>query len=233
MKCTISARNKKKAAALMILTAVLIGLISLVDGVVQPPYAVKSAIKVALFFVCPLLYTRIDRDLNLKSLFRLDVSGRALREGFLWGAAVFSAILIAYFILGKYFDLSQITDNMTEKMGIDADNFIYVAVYISFANSFLEEFFFRGFAFLKLKNYVSRSVAYCFSASVFALYHVAMMSVAFRLDLLLLALLGLVIGGCLFNYFNEKYGNLYISWLIHMGANFAINIIGCFLFGIL
>lgn len=33
----------------------------------------------------------------------------------------------------------------------------------------------------------------------------------------------LIISGVIFNFFNERYGNLYISWLIHMGANFAIN----------
>ena len=75
----------------------------------------------------------------------------------------------------------------------------------------------------------SAKAAYLFSSVTFALYHVAMMSVAFRLDLLFLAMAALIIGGLIFNYFNEKYENLYISWLIHMGANFAINGVGCIL----
>ena len=34
-------------------------------------------------------------------------------------------------------------------------------------------------------------------------------------------------------YLNDKFGNIYSSWLVHMFANFAINTIGCILFGIL
>ena len=32
-------------------------------------------------------------------------------------------------------------------MGVNAGNFVFVALYISIVNSLLEEFFFRGFAF--------------------------------------------------------------------------------------
>ena len=40
-------------------------------------------------------------------------------------------------------------------MGITAGNFLWVAIYISVMNSFLEEFFFRGFGFITLKKYVN------------------------------------------------------------------------------
>ena len=32
---------------------------------------------------------------------------------------------------------------------------------------------------------------------------------------------------------DEKYNNIYSSWLVHMCANFAINTVGFILFGIL
>lgn len=233
MRCILSDEKKRMTAAIMGIVVVGVIAISIVDGILQPPYAVKSAIKVALFLILPIIFSCFHPDLQLKSLFRLGINGKALKEALAWGFAVFAVIMGAYLLLGRYFDLSEITVNMTEKMGIDKENFLWIAFYISFANSLLEEFFFRGFAFLKLKAYISRKAAYLFSSVTFALYHVAMMSVAFRLDLLFLAMAALIIGGLIFNYFNEKYENLYISWLIHMGANFAINGVGCILFGIL
>ena len=211
-----------------------ISVIGVVDGVVQPPYWIKSAIKVLLFGAVPMVYAGfMDRELELKELFRLSGGSRGLKEALLWGTGVFSVILGGYLLLGNWFEFSQITGNLEQAMGIDRDNFLFVALYISFFNSLLEEFFFRGFACLSLQKYLSRRTAWLFSAVAFALYHVAMMWVAFEPPLVVVSLGGLMVGGCIFNFFNEKYGNIYISWLIHMGANFAINGIAMHLFGML
>ena len=222
--------------ALMIILIVIVGVaaITLIDLVIQPPYIVKSAVKVALFTGMPLLYSLLmNRKLELQSLFQTGGGKKGIIEAVLWGLSVFAFIVGAYLLIGRFFDFSQITGNLEKSMGIDRDNFVFVALYISFVNSFLEEFFFRGFACLKLQKYIPRKAAYAFSSLSFAAYHVAMMWVAFEPPLVALALVGLVVGGCLFNFFNERYGNLYISWLIHMGANFAINGIALTLFGII
>ena len=118
-------------------------------------------------------------------------------------------------------------------MGITADNFIYVSLYISLMNSFLEEFFFRGYGFITLKKYSNRLLAYVFSSSLFALYHVGMLIGMFNFGVLALLLLGLIVGGCIFNYLNESNDNIYPSWFVHMFANFAINTVGFILFGVL
>ncbi|MEE1043522.1 MAG: CPBP family intramembrane glutamic endopeptidase, partial [Clostridia bacterium] len=111
-------------------------------------------------------------------------------------------------------------------------NFLWVAIYISFANSFLEEFFFRGFAFITLKKFVSSKVAYIFSSFAFALYHIAMMIGWFGLPVILISLAGLFAGGMIFNRLDDKRGNIYLSWLTHMFANFATNTIGFILFAV-
>jgi len=75
--------------------------------------------------------------------------------------------------------------------------------------------------------------AYIFSAAAFSVYHVAMMIGWFSPPLFGLVMLGLFVGGLIFNYFNEKFGNIYASWMIHLFANLAINTIGMILFGII
>ncbi len=208
---------------------VLLGVIviSILDAIVHPPYLVKSLIKIVLFLGLPLLYSHLFHpQLQLSALFRLSGGKKALRDAALWGIGIFALIIGAYAAIGHLFDFSQFTHNLETSMGITRQNFIFVVLYISFCNSLLEEFFFRGFACLKLQTLCSKRFAYLFSAVCFALYHTAMMWVAFDPALVFLALAGLVVGGFIFSYFNEKYGNLYISWLIHMGANFAINGIG-------
>ena len=90
----------------------------------------------------------------------------------------------------------------------------------------LEEFLFRGFVFVNLKKGTNRITAYAVSSAAFSLYHVAMMIGWFNIGLFLLVLVGLGVGGIIFNYLNEKHQSVYTSWFVHMFANFAINTIG-------
>lgn len=202
----------------------------IVDAYIQPGYAVKSAIKLVLFLILPVVYSFYDKKCDLKRLFVPDKKG--LITAVCFGAAVYVVIVGAYFTFRNIFDFSGLTSSLTSTTGVNKDNFIFVAVYISFVNSLLEEFFFRGFAFLTLKRLSDRKTAYIFSSALFALYHIAMMIGWFSPVVIAVAMAGLFVGGVMFDYFNEKYDNIYISWLIHMFANFATNTVGFILFSL-
>lgn len=187
--------------------------------------------KVCLFGALPAAYFLFDREKSLKALLKPDKKGMitAVCVGF----ALFAVIWLAYLSLGGLFDLSAITDKLGENVGVNKENFIYISLYIAVVNSFLEEFFFRGFAFLTLKRYVPRPAAYVFSALCFALYHVSIMDGWFSPWLLLLLIAALFAGGIIFNYLDEKFGNIYVSWFAHGCCNLAINSIGFVLFDII
>ncbi len=208
-------------------------IVCLIDAVIMPSYFVKIPIKIVFFLALPMSFFVINKEAfgEFKSLFAFKKGG--LFMAILLGIGVFVVILGGYFLTRNIIDFSNVTSNLTEGMGITADNFIYVASYISICNSFLEEFFFRGYAFITLKNYTSRKFAYIFSSSIFAIYHVGMLVGMFGFGPLLLLLAGLIIGGCLFDYLNEINGNIYPSWFVHMFANFGINTVGFILFGII
>ncbi len=206
------------------LTVLCSGVMLLVDGVWQPGYWVKSVVKLLLFLAVPLLYGRFDRSLRLAALFR--PSRRGLPRAIALGAAVYALILAGYFLLRGVVDFSPVLSNLPA--GVTRDTFLWVALYISFVNSLLEEFFFRGFAYLSLAGRMRG--AFLFSAVLFALYHTAMMLGWFPLPIFLLALAGLTAGGGLFNWLNARDGAIWTSWLVHMCANFAINTVGMLLF---
>lgn len=223
--------NTKKTVLMIALVVLFCALMAVIDGVLRADYFIKSAIKLVLFLVLPVFYGFFDKDIRIKSLFVLKKSGLALAIPLAIG--VYAVILGGYLLLKDVFDFSAITGSLTQNIGVTGENFLFVSLYISFINSFLEEFFFRGFAFLTLKRVAGRKVAYLFSAGVFAVYHVAMMIGWFGIGLFLLILAGLFVGGLIFNYLNEKSGTVYPSWFVHMFANFAINTIGFLLFGII
>lgn len=199
-----------------------------VDAVIQPGYAIKSVIKIAMFLLLPFIYSLFDKEYKITKVFKPDKKGFKL--ALLMGVAIYTVIISAYFLFRNIFDFSSLTSSLTSTTGVNKQNFIFVALYISFVNSLLEEFFFRGFSFLTLKEVSNRKFAYIFSSLMFALYHVAMMIGWFSIWVIMLSLVGLFVGGVIFNYFNEKYSNIYLSWLIHMFSNFATNTIGFILF---
>ncbi|GEK88278.1 CAAX protease self-immunity [Alkalibacterium putridalgicola] len=224
--------SKKSIFLILSITLSAIGM-SVIDGFIQLPYLYKSILKVILFLVVPMGYfLRYNEEYtHLKKLFIPRKSD--IKLAIILGASVYAVILLAYIVLRNFIDLSSIRESLTSSIGVNVDNFLYVAIYIALINSLLEEFFFRGFAFLILKENAGRLFAYVFSALLFALYHVGMTSGWFSWSIYLVAMSGLFAGGCIFNYLNEKSENIYPSWLVHMFANFAINTVGFILFGLI
>lgn len=221
----MSNKSKAQIIAIVVLSCVLM---ALVDGFWQPGYLLKSVIKIALFLLLPMLYIRSQHTRSFRTLFKLDF--KHLRFSLYMGISVFVFILLAYFVIGPFFDFSNVTKSLEVELGVTKETFLFVALYISFVNALLEEFFFRGFAFLELKSVSTRPTAHIISAFAFSLYHVAMMINWFTPPLFLLLLLGLFAGGLIFNFLNEKTGTIYTSWMVHMFANFAINGVGLILF---
>jgi len=207
--------------------------ITLIDAFIHPNYFVKIPIKIVFFLALPMLFFVKNKEefKEFKKLFVLKKGG--ILKALLLGIGIYAVILGGYFLTRNIIDYSNVTFSLTDGMGITADNFIYVSLYISLMNSFLEEFFFRGYGFITLKKYVKPKVAYIFSSTLFAVYHVGMLVGMFHFGALLLLLVGLIIGGCIFNYLNESNNNIYPSWFVHMFANFAINTVGFILFGVL
>jgi len=212
---------------LVIIACIVMGI---VDAVIQPGYAIKSAIKIIMFLLIPIVYGLFLKEFNIKNLMKPDKKGLCI--ALCLGFVIYGVVLGAYWIFKDVFDFSALTGSLNETTGVNKSNFIWVAIYISFVNSLLEEFFFRGFSFITLKKLTSRRFAYVFSSMAFALYHIAMMIGWFGLPVILISLVGLFIGGMIFNRFDEKSENIYLSWLIHMFANFATNTIGFILFAV-
>ena len=226
--------KKDKKKIYIIITVLLSSIImSIIDAYIQPTYFYKSINKIFLFMLIPMIYFVLYKDefQQFKQLFIPKKKDFLLSLGL--GGIVYIIIIVAYMIFKNWIDFSSIKDSLTSGVGVNANNFLYVAIYISFMNSLLEEFFFRGYAFILLKQKTNRIFAYVFSAGLFAFYHVGMTSGWFNGFIYVLAMFSLFVGGCIFNFLNEKCENIYASWFVHMFANFAINTIGCILFGII
>lgn len=225
--------DSKRTWTAVVITVFACAVMAVVDGVISPPYAVKSAVKLVLFVGLPLLYLFASKDESFRRRFIPGKGRGAYISAAVVGVCVYALIVGGYFALRGIFDFSAVTASLAGGEGVTRDNFPLVAVYISFVNSFCEELMFRGFAFGVLCDRFSRRAAYAFSSVAFALYHVAIMSGWFSPLMFSLLLVGLFLGGVIFDIFDDKCGTLYPSWMIHIAANLGINTVGLILFGII
>lgn len=217
---------------IVICAAVSLGCVAmaLVDSVLQPGYLLKSVIKVLLFLSLPIL---LSKKQNLQFINPFHFNKHALLTGGVLAVATFGVILGAYALLHPYLDLSGVAQSLETSAGVTKDNFLFVGLYIALCNSLLEEYFFRNFAFLTLAKDGSKTFAYLFSAIAFGVYHAGMLITMVPPLLFILALVALFLCGLLLNYLNARSETIWVSWLLHMGANLGINTIGMILLGMI
>ena len=225
--------NKSKSIIGILRIAVIsIIIMYIIDGIINTGYIQKSVVKMVMFLILPILYTLYDKNIKLMDNFKIK-SRKSLIHSFILGIGVYLGILVVYFALKDFIDLSNIIEMLDKDINVNKDNFLLISMYISFINSLLEEFFFRGFIFLNLKRISGRKFAYIISAFAFSVYHLAIMGGWFSPIIFTIAMIGLFVGALIFNYLNEKGGNIYNSWIVHMMANLSINTVGLIMFGII
>lgn len=214
--------NKICKKALWLISTVIISCIAMaiIETIIEPAYFIKSLLKIMLFLFVPIFFIKMQREKVFDDSFSLNKTSILKLSGL--GLIIYAIIMVAFVLTKGIFSYPSLVNSLSADQNVSQNSFIWVAVYISFCNSLLEEFLFRFIAFIKLSEYTTKNIAYIFSSCMFALYHVAMVGSSFPLPLLLLALVGLTIGGAIFNYVDDKSGNIYNSWIIHMFADFAI-----------
>lgn len=213
-------KKSKEKIGIIAVVIICCVVMALIETIIEPAYFVKSAVKVIVFLFLPLVSMKLldikvfDNNfvLNKKDMFKL------LFLGFL----IYAVIIGVFFLTRNIFDYTSLVESLSADQKVNGSSFIPIALYISFCNSFLEEFLFRFISFIKLSEYISKNIAYIFSFVMFAVYHIAMIGSSFPLPLLILSLFGLAVGGFVFDLVDAKSKNIYNSWIIHMFADLAI-----------
>ncbi len=191
-------------------------------------YVYTTVLKITLFLAVPFIFAK-KMHMNFKRYLGTVENKKMLALSFALGVGVLVIILAGYILLQQFFDDRMILSSLKNE-GITKQNFPAVFLNIIFVNAFFEEFFFRGFVFRGALKLGTKRYAYLFSAALFALYHVTMIFSWFSLPIFLLCMFGLFAGGLIFNFFTDKCGSIFGSYIIHAAANLAINSIGLYIF---
>lgn len=233
----IKMMRNKKLMYIFFIAILTTFLLYISDQVLSLNYMTKAGMKLILFSVFPIIYfIQTGENVLKESLLNIrknKVNIPRMKLSFFLGIFVFCAIIGAYVILQQYIDNDQLIIEFEKKYKINRNNIIYYSLYITFINSLLEEFFFRGFLFLNIKRLGYRKTAYIISSIIFAIYHIANFQNWFLIGVFIIAIAGLFIGGCIFNFLDEEQETFLNSWFVHICADLGIVLIGLRIFGII
>jgi len=115
------------------------------EQVLQVTYVIKTITKISVFLFIPsayfLLFSRKKENSALISSWTMS---------FLLAIGTFCGVWIGYFLFGQFVDFKAIQYELQTKSGITQQTFLWISFYVVLGNSFLEEYFFRGFIFKQL-----------------------------------------------------------------------------------
>lgn len=194
-------------------------------------YWQKALVKVSMFVGIP-MYLHI-RYPKLNPFSSIGFAKVKIINAILLGVAVYILILVVFILVQSFLSFDAIKSSLLDNVNVTKDNFVYVALYISIINSWVEEFFFRGFGYFSVKPILGKMNSYILSSMLFALYHIGIVGDWAHPILVVISIIGLFFVGIFFILLNERNENFVSSWMVHMFANLAINTIGLHMFGII
>lgn len=197
--------------------------------VLKLTYADRSLIRMGLFVGLPLLAWLIESGFRpnqlLDKLRTLFVTQRKMLKRRLWIIAGGLALVLLVNLLAEpvshLFGVTHILEGLRMRTREKPFQIFKLLVYIPIINAFGEELFFRAFCYLTICRIGFPRLAACFSAGLFALYHLAIFQSWFSLPLMIASLTGLFGAGLLLNSAARRDGQIIDAWLMHGFFNYA------------
>ncbi|ASV74168.1 hypothetical protein THTE_1566 [Thermogutta terrifontis] len=150
-----------------------------------------------------------------------------------FGIAVAAGMGLLYVFLfrpmGVFSEATAAIKNKIIGFGIDTPSrFLAFAAVISVAHSFLEEYYWRGFVFEKLRLFLSAEMSGLLSSVAFTGHHVIILGKYFGWGSVyqILFSAGVAIGGIVWCVMFHRWRTLYAPWISHACIDAAIFAIG-------
>ena len=174
------------------------------------------------FIVPPLIYCRVHRISLRDDILKLSNWRRGLKRSCALGILAILIFWGVYYALGDLLlDKEMITAKIETQFGVNAATVFLVAPFTILLNSFLEEFFYRGFAFgLLVKK--QRRLGYLLPATVFTVQHLLFIYHWVTPLPFCMAVVGLFIFALVLEKMYEKADSIVAPWLIHMCGDLAM-----------
>jgi len=139
------------------------------------------------------------------------------------GAGISVVIVAGYFLVGRrLIDASHLRE-IVGGIGLESP-VVYLAgaAYWILVNSILEEYVWRWFVVSKLRDLCRAEAAVILSALAFTLHHIVAMWAYFGVAMVVIASLGIFIGGAAWSWCYVKYRSIWPGYLSHAIVDVAV-----------
>lgn len=212
-----------------VIGTLVIFILMLLERSLQTNSFEKQGLKILLLVMIPLILIYGIQKSNIIEEYHIKkVNVKDLKLPIYVGVFIFVLAIVGYFILKPIVGTETLVGGL-EGLGITKENIILSVLYLSFINSFIEEFFFRGFLFQAFSS-ISVKMGYFVSSFMFSLYHLFVMFAIFNILMGFLSMIGLMIVGMTLVYVNRSNESFINSWIVHIFADLGVCIIGIYWF---
>lgn len=155
-------------------------------------------------------------------------SARGMGAAVVTGGLFAVTIAVAYFTVGQDWNAGSDAGERIAQTGLDQIGlFLLMAVYWCTVNSLLEEYVWRWFVFTRCEAIMQRYVAVIAAGLFFMIHHTIAMALYFDDSrIVVLASLGVWIGGATWSWIYLRWRNIYAAYVSHVFADVVIFWIG-------
>jgi membrane protease YdiL (CAAX protease family) len=197
----------------------------------SPAFRISYAASKFIQFTLPMIVIAL---LNQDRFRQIRLSMRGFGAGVAVGLAILAAIQAAYWLaLRDSPVLSGLATAVRSKVsgfGMDTPGrFVTLAVLLSLAHSFLEEYYWRWFIHGALRERLPPATAILISSTAFAAHHVVVLHIYFPESFWSATLpfsLGVAVGGACWAWLYDRFTSLAGPWAAHALADAALMAIG-------
>jgi membrane protease YdiL (CAAX protease family) len=228
--------NAKKQTALLFSLIILpVVILFLSSGLVKANYFFTWIYK--LLYLFPIFYgLYIERKTLKQSLFENFSFRRFKKKVILMlgiGIIIAAIYVAAFFLLKGHLDLQLIAAELGAFASINLNNIIFIGISIIIVDSLLEEFFWRGFMFDRMRKLMKPWIAYLITGIAFSFHHIMFYHGWFNLTFFIIATFGLAAYAMIMNYIFQRYKDLLSCWVVHAFADIAQISIALMVFGMI
>ncbi|MHC4123442.1 MAG: CPBP family intramembrane glutamic endopeptidase [Planctomycetota bacterium] len=218
----------KKSSLLALLLLVPVPSIGVLTAMVIAPNHVFGKL---LFFISkfwilliPIFWLAVVEKQKL-SWSKPNLGGFGVAAGL--GILISIIIFAMYLTAGKILIEPQVVKDMAVRIGL-ASPYIYLAgaAYWILVNSVLEEYVWRWFVVRQCRAFMPPWTAIVVSAICFTLHHIIAMQVYFSLLVVVIASLGIFIGGALWSWCYLRYQSIWPGYFSHAVVDVTVFAIG-------
>ena len=149
-------------------------------------------------------------------------SRKMLVSSLIWGVCIFTAVFAFFsFFEGRIWDSTEISE-VISRWGINTMNPLLFLAVMVFGNSFLEEFFWRGYIVHKLSSFFGKRGVILISAFFYSSYHAITTGALFSLQYAIVSTMAVFAAGVVWGTVRVKTASILFPVITHLFADLSI-----------